>query len=182
VSGTPSRLSKRLAPTRSTASTWTTPGRDPTETVGMGVSYETPPVDAESAELVESEPGVTTELTVVNYPTLLALTRSLRVGLPRSATRFFTDGRLRRQSAQGAQSPEAWIRSVPLLLDGDDMSCLDRLSCRALSRDDECLPSQFQCSTGTVVNPRHRVKVIQRRRCIPSLLRCLSACADCAAR
>ena len=30
----------------------------------------------------------------VNYPTLLALTRSLRVGLPGSATRFFTDGRL----------------------------------------------------------------------------------------
>ena len=30
----------------------------------------------------------------VNYPTLLAQVRSLRVGLPGSATRFFTDGRL----------------------------------------------------------------------------------------
>ena len=29
----------------------------------------------------------------VNYPTLLALTRSLRVGLPVSATHFFTDAR-----------------------------------------------------------------------------------------
>ncbi|QZA87475.1 hypothetical protein K0C01_06505 [Salinarchaeum sp. IM2453] len=44
---------------------------------------------------------------------------------------------LRRQSAQGAQSPEAWIRSVPLLLGGDGEIHLDRLSCRALSRDDE---------------------------------------------
>jgi hypothetical protein len=32
--------------------------------------------------------------TTVNNPTLLALTRSLRVGLPGSATRFFTDARL----------------------------------------------------------------------------------------
>jgi len=30
----------------------------------------------------------------VNYPTLLGLTASLRVGLPGSATRFFTDARL----------------------------------------------------------------------------------------
>ncbi|WP_255568290.1 hypothetical protein [Salinarchaeum sp. IM2453] len=42
-----------------------------------------------------------------------------------------------RRSAQGAQSPEAWIRSDPLLLGGDGEIHLDRLSCRALSRDDK---------------------------------------------
>ena len=40
----------------------------------------------------------------MNYPTLLALTRSLRVGLPGSATRFFTDGR---------EPPGPWGRANP---------------------------------------------------------------------
>lgn len=49
---------------------WARPNRNG----GMGVAYETHPVDEGSAELVESEPGVTTELTVEDF-----LAESLRI-------------------------------------------------------------------------------------------------------
>ena len=47
----------------------------------------------------------------MNYPALLGLTASLRVGLPASTTRFADTG-----VSTGVQSPQAFLRSVSLLV------------------------------------------------------------------
>ena len=57
--------------------------------------------------------------------------RLLEAGAPWLRHAFSRMLGLGRPSAQGAQSPQAWIRSDPLLLGGDGEIHLDRLSCRA---------------------------------------------------